>query len=498
MARTIVAFPLAFCLFATCLAAPVLADDPGTEKKSEQAARGLPAEVATTHTVTLGGEKISFVGRAGAIQLNDAQSGAPQASVAFVSYERVDADRNARPVAFVFNGGPGAASAWLGLGAISPWRLHLGANAPSPSSSPSVVDNGESWLVFADLVFIDPPGSGYSKILVEGAEQRKRFHSVEGDVDALAVVVRKWLTAHRRLASPKYLVGESYGGFRVAKLLRALRDRENVGVDGLVLVSPTLDFAWLDASRNLLVFSTYLPSFAAIARSAKDRGELVDVETYASGEYVSDLLKGVKDVDALSRLSANVARLTGLDRETVARLAGRVDARTFSRERRRAQKQIISIYDGEIAGFDPAPFTPDSDWADPVLDSLRAPLGAAMTFVTAEKLQWPIGDARYEILNDRVAHEWDYGYSGRGGAEAISDLERALALDPRLKVLVVHGFADLVTPYFATKLLLDQMPSYGDSPRVRLVLLPGGHMPYLRDESRRMLRDAARVTIMGK
>lgn len=497
MSRTIVAFHLALALFAICLPAPVLAEDPA-EKRTDTAARLLPAEVATTHTITLGGEKLSFVGRAGAVQVNEAQSGAPQANVAFVSYERADADRSARPVVFVFNGGPGAASAWLGLGAISPWRLNLGVNSPSPSRPPSIVDNGESWLTFADLVFLDPPGSGFSRILVDGADQRKRFYSVEGDVEALAVVVRKWLTTHRRLASPKYLVGESYGGFRVAKLIRALRDQESVGVDGLVLISPTLDFGWLDASRNLLVFPAYLPSFAAIARSAKDRGELIDVETYAAGEYVSDLLKGVKDADALSRLTANVARVTGLDHEIVARLAGRVDARTYSRERRRAQKEIISLYDGEIAGFDPAPFASDSDWADPVLDSLRAPFGEAMSFVTAEKLQWPIGDARYEILNDRVARQWDYGHDGRCGAEAISDLERALALDPRLKILIVHGLADLVTPYFVTKLLLDQMPSYGDGSRVRLVLLPGGHMPYLRDESRRMLRDAARAVIGGK
>jgi carboxypeptidase C (cathepsin A) len=497
--RILWAFSLIF--FIAPALAPSLAEEAAAKKeKNEQAssAHGLPAEVATTHLMTLGDEKLKFIARSGAVRLSDAQTGAPQADVAFVSYERAEADPFTRPVVFVFNGGPGAASAWLGLGALSPWRLRLATYAPSPSTPPLLVDNAETWLAFADLVFVDPPGAGYSKLLGESEDLKKHFFSVQGDAEALAVVVRKWLTTHRRLVSPKYLVGESYGGFRVVKLARALRERENTGVDGLVLISPVLDFSWLEGSRNLLSFAAYLPSFAAISRSAKDRADLGDVEAYAVGQYVSDLVKGVKDPDALSRLSENVARMTGLDHETVARLAGRIDTKTFSRERLRASGRVLSSYDGEVVGFDPAPFSRDSYWADPVLDSLRAPLGAAMTRIITEKLDWPIGDARYEILNDQVAHRWDFERGGRLNAEAVSDLRQALAIDPRLKVLIVHGLTDLVTPYFATKLLLDQLPAYGALTRMKLLLLPGGHMPYLRDDSRRMLRDAARASIEEK
>ena len=156
----------------------------------------------------------------------------------------------------------------------------------SPSTPPLVVDNAETWLAFADLVFVDPPGTGYSKLLGESEDMKKHFFSVQGDVEALAVVVRKWLTTHRRLASPKYLVGESYGGFRVVKLARALRERESVGVDGLVLISPVLDFSWLEGSRNLLSFVGYLPSFAAISRSARIRAELADVEDVLLSEIM--------------------------------------------------------------------------------------------------------------------------------------------------------------------------------------------------------------------
>lgn len=500
--RRRVAWAFALALFAgVALPFGHAAETPAAKKAGEDQAVGasnLPAEVATKHMIALSGEKLNFTARAGAVRLSDAHSGAPRADVAFVSYERADTDAATRPVVFVFNGGPGAASAWLGLGALSPWRLRLDAGSISPSTTPLVIDNAETWLTFADLVFVDPPDTGYSKLLGENEELRKHFFSVQGDVEALAVVVRKWLTAHRRLASPKYLVGESYGGFRVVKLAGALRERENVGVDGLILVSPVLDFSWLEGSRNLLSFAAYLPSFAAISRSAKDRRDVADAESYATGEFLSDLVKGLKDAKAVARLGANVAGFTGLDREVVARVAGRVDTKTFSRERFKASGRVLSAYDGEVAGFDPTPFARDSDWADPVLDSLRAPFGAAMTSVVTEKLQWPVGDARYEILNNQVAHQWEFERGGRHNAEALSDLRQELALDPRLKVLVVHGLADLVTPYFSTKLLLDQLPAYGDSERVRLVVFPGGHMSYIRDDSRRMLRDAARIAIEGK
>jgi carboxypeptidase C (cathepsin A) len=488
---------LLFALASALLCASAVALEPSPPKKaSEEVTARLPSEVVTRHSLALNGAKASFVARAGAIDLRDAQTEALQAEVAFVSYERADISPDNRPVIFVFNGGPGAASAWLGLGAVSPWRLRL-ADPLSPSSPPTLTENAESWLPFGDLVLVDPPSTGYSLIAGQSDELRKRFHSVQGDADALAVVVRKWLTAHHRTASPIYLAGESYGGLRVVKMLNALREHENVGVKGLILVSPVLDFAWLDGGRSPLNFASFLPSFAAVARDAKTGAELADVEAYASGDYVRDLLKGVNDAQAMSQLAAHVAQFTGLDRDLVERLGGRIDVKTFARERRRASKQVLSAYDGDIAGYDPAPYARRSEWADPVLDALRAPLGAAMTRLVTEKLQWPIGQARYEILNDRVAHNWDYGGKGRAGVEVASDLREALALDPSLKVLVVQGVADLVTPYFATKLLLNQIPSFGD-PRVRLVLLPGGHMPYLRDDSRRLLRDAAHVEIEGK
>jgi carboxypeptidase C (cathepsin A) len=466
-----------------------------SRKGGEEHARGLPPEAVTNHVLTIDGEKIGFTARAGALRLRDAQSEAPQADVAYVSYERSGVDSATRPVTFVFNGGPGAGSVWLGLGALSPFRLRVTRDTLSPSMPVTVVDNAESWLPFTDLVLIDPPGAGFSKFLSDSEEVRKRFFSVEGDANALAVVVRKWLTARGRLGAPKFLVGESYGGFRVVKLLDALRVRENIGVSGVLLISPVLDFGLITSDRHPLRHAALLPSFAAIARNANDRTALADAEAYAAGDYVVDYLKGEKDAQALARMSARVAELSGLDPAFVARLGGRVDGKAFARERARNRNRVLSVYDGEASGFDPAPFAPDVDWADPVLESWRAPLGAAMTRLTLEKLAWPIGDARYVVLNSDLAHRWDYGHAGRASAEAVSDLRAALALDPRLKALVTHGLYDLVTPYFASKLALDQLPAFGDPSRVGLIALRGGHMPYLEDDSRKALRDAAKVFI---
>ena len=286
-----------FFIFASLLVtlafAPLRADVQTAPPEKPTAARELPAEISTTHVMMLGGEKMAFTARAGAVRLQDAHTGAPQADVGFVAYERAETKADARPIAFFFNGGPGASSAWLGLGAASPWRLRL-TEGYSPSDSPMVTENAESWLAFADLVFIDPPGTGYSRIL-GGDDLAKRFYSVGGDIDALATVVRKWLAAHRHRSAPVFLVGESYGGFRAVKLVEALREHENIGVLGLFLISPALDFGWLEGTRNLLNYAALLPSLTAVDRSAKDRQALADVEAYASGDYVADLLKGVRD-----------------------------------------------------------------------------------------------------------------------------------------------------------------------------------------------------------
>jgi carboxypeptidase C (cathepsin A) len=469
------------------LIAPAAAEDakqrPDRPRESEEPKR-LPADVTTEHTVDLPGRALRFKATAGSIPIMNA-GGKLIAEVAYVAYTRSDVAAAGRPVTFAFNGGPGAASAYLQLGAMGPWRLPLDRIAPS--TPPSVVPNAETWLDFTDLVFVDPPATGYSRVHATG-DERKSLWSVDGDAEALATFVRKWIEAAGRHQSPKYITGESYGGFRALKVTRALR---GTGINGLVLVSPVLDFGWRGQHHHApLPWVVRLPSMAATHREATapfDREALREVERYAAGEYLVDLLRGPRDAEAVERISTRVAELTGLDRTLVRRLAGRVDYPTYLRELKRERGLVGSAYDATVASFDPDPNAASSHSADPVLSGMSRPLSSAMVDVYQGVLQWRV-DAPYRLLNREV--DWDWG-RGRTTHQIVDDLRGALALDPRLHVLVTHGASDLVTPYFENQLIIDQVPAFGSAERLRLAVYGGGHMFYSRDLSRRTFREDA-------
>ena len=212
------------------------------------------------------------------------------------------------------NGGPGASSAYLQLGAIGP--VAAAARQHRAVVDAALVPNPETWLDFTDLVFVDPVGTGYSRFIAGGDEVRKQFWSVDGDIEVLATFMRKWIEKTGRQASKKFIAGESYGGFRAPKLAAKLNE-QGVAVSGLVMVSPVLDFGWRGNGRQSpLGWVARLPSMAAAAREAKspfDREALREVERYAAGEYLQDLLRGERDTAAVERITARVAQLTGLD-----------------------------------------------------------------------------------------------------------------------------------------------------------------------------------------
>ena len=157
----------------------------------------LPAAATTSHMIELPGRSLRFKAIAGPIRLSDAESLTPNADIATTAFILEGVEPAKRPVTFAINGGPGAASAWLDLGAMGPWRLPLDRASPSPSAPLVTIDNADTWLDFTDLVFIDPPGTGYSRILAKGDATRRHFYSVNGDIEALAVTIRKWLTANK-------------------------------------------------------------------------------------------------------------------------------------------------------------------------------------------------------------------------------------------------------------------------------------------------------------
>lgn len=445
----------------------------------------LPPDSTTKQTLALPGRTLAFTATAGSIRLFD-DKGEPQADIAYTSYLLDGTDPGTRPVTFLFNGGPGASSAWLQFGDAGPWRLSITGDGAISSASPDLVPNAETWLDFTDLVFIDPVATGYSRFVTSAEDARKRFFSVDGDVSSIALVIRRWLEKYDRLLSPKFVTGESYGGIRGPKIVRNLQTQQGVGVRGLILVSPLLDYREFSGSSQLQ-FVYRLPTMAAVAREAKGPvkwADLAEAESYARGEFLADLLKGQADAEATTRLSDKVAALTGIDQAVSRRLAGRFEIGEFRREFDRRNGRVTGRYDASVSGFDPYPDSSYFHFGDPSGDSLTAPLTSAAVDLTTRKLNWR-PDGSYQLLNDGVFRSWDFG---RGPAESITQLRETLALDPKMKLLVGHGLFDLATPYFGSKIILDQLPAFAGPARVKLVVYPGGHMFYSRDPARQAFR----------
>ena len=447
----------------------------------------LPPDSTTKQTVDLPGRTLAFTATAGSVRLFD-DKGEPQADICYTAYQLDGADRATRPVTFVFNGGPGASSAYLQLGNNGPWRLAINADTVTPSAAPDLEPNAETWLDFTDLVYIDPVGTGYSRFVATGEDVRKKFYSVDGDASSIALAIRRWLEKSDRLLSPKFVLGESYGGIRGPKVVRNLQVQQGVGVKGLVLISPVLDFREFTGS-SLLQYVASLPTFAAVAREAKkpvSRADLADVETYARGDFLLDLMKGEADVEATNRIADKVAALTGIDQALSRRLAGRFDGIEFRREFDRRDGKVNGRYDASVLGFDPYPESSFFHFGDPSGEGILAPLSSAAVDLTTRKLNWR-PDGSYELSNGAVEKAWDFGH-GINPPQSVVELRQILAIDPKLKVLVGHGLFDLATPYFGSKMLLDQLPAFASPQRVKLVVYPGGHMFYSRDASRQAFR----------
>jgi carboxypeptidase C (cathepsin A) len=481
-------------LAAGSLAGAALADD-----KPAPGAVEPPAIVETGHSITLGGQSLDYRAIAETIGLTD-QKGEPSASVFTVAYLTEPAAGERRPVAFVFNGGPGAASVFLHLGALGPRILETPASGAVPNPPVSLVDNPSTWLAFTDLVFVDPVGTGFSRGKGKEDNPDKPFWNVQGDVNSLGAVVRRWLTRHQRWNSAVYLVGESYGGFRVAAMAKSLPRDVGVAVSGLVLVSPALDMEILHPDvSNTLGPAFQLPSFAATAAALAGRpagpDASGDAEHFALGEYPTGLaaLKGIPA--AGDPFIVRVAQLIGLPEEVVRRARGRVSSNLFARELRRAQGEVLSLYDGTVtrpSGADPA----NDNAGDPVLDASVAAYTAAFATYAAEALNYHT-EQPYRVLPHEVSRQWnwDSGHEGGGLGLPLSSLENTLLAYPETRLLVVNGRYDLVTPYLSSRWLIDQLAvPAAVRAGIRVKVYDGGHMMYMRPQARAALAaDAAEL-----
>jgi len=432
----------------------------------------------------------------------DDKRGDPEAAIFTTSYFLADADARTRPVCFVFNGGPGSSSIWLHLGALGPKRVVIREDGTMPPPPYTVTDNQESWLEHFDLVFIDPPHTGYSMTASEDA--RKKMLSVDGDVDALAECIRGWLGRHKRWSSPIYLAGESYGTTRGAALAEKLQNN-GVALSGLILVSCAMDLQSLVFEpRNDLPYALFLPGFASAAQyhgklsgtlAASPQAAREAAEQFVAEEYLAALHAGARlSGAARKRVVKRVAELTGISPTLVDESNLRIGDSTFFVELLRDRGQIVGRLEARVTG--PMAANRLRLWEfDPGIEALFAPYTMAAHAYMSETLGVET-DARYDVISFDVNRQWNWSrgeVKGNNFTCTSPDLSRALRRNPHLRVLVASGRYDLGTPYSATDWSLAQLDVPPDVlARVEHHYYDAGHMMYTREaDMMKLKRDVA-------
>ncbi len=458
----------------------------------------LPSPAKTEHTVTIAGRTLSYEAEAGTVSLLSGEAKVT-AKVFYVAYDlkpATGASSSGRPITFVFNGGPGAAAAYLQLGALGPRVLPTSDNGAFLEPPQALKDNPDTWLDMTDLVFVDPVGTGYSRAAPGGKDSD--FWGVKEDAAAMGAFIRLYLGQANRTASPVYLVGESYGGFRAALLARTLQEDNGISPSGIVLISPALEFSFVYPDEFKPVnWALTLPAMAAVNLEKEGvhgdalAGRLAEVEHYALSDYLVALASGLEAGGKAA--SDTVARDTGLPLAIVEQHFGRIPLGVFAKEFDRAGGKVLSRYDGSVETADIAPEASRDETPDAVLDRSVPVLTSAFVDYLRSELNYRTAIS-YRLLNEEVSRSWDYGTTNarQGYAGVLDDLQEARALNPALSVLIVNGYTDLVTPYLASRYLVAQLPTLPDTKPIRTRVYEGGHMMYLRPDSRHALKmDAA-------
>lgn len=414
----------------------------------------------------------------------------PEAEIFHVAYTLDGADPATRPVTFLWNGGPGGASIFLHIAAIGPRTIATAGDGTFPPVPARLETNPDSWITFTDLVFIDPVGTGYSRTLPgpDGAPRDPApYYNTMGDLDSLGQFIRQWLTVNNRWGSPKAIAGESYGGMRVAALTRILAEQYAINLNRAVMISPELNVNVTFDSYSLVFPMTQIPTQAAIAAAqgrgifGADEAGLQAAEDYALNDYLVGLASlGRMKPDQRSAFYARLSEVIGIEPALLARNNGRIDQLVFAGSLLADRGLVLDRYDGSQASDNPKPQEPGIGVLDrsltvlsgillaPLMDYLRADLGY-------------VSDRAYLPLNMAVNAAFDRTST----VGTPDDVGIALAQNTDLKVLVVHGAYDSVTPYFMSRFVLEQATrAKGARERLFFGTYPGGHMFYLRKESR--------------
>ena len=461
--------------------------------------------VSSTGSVTLAGRPHDYRVRAEFMPVLargiDGKRGEPQAAVLTTSYVLDGAGPGERPLCFAYNGGPGSASIWLHLGALGPKRLVVPDDGSMPEPPYAVADNPLSWFEHFDLVFIDPPHTGWSASASEQA--RKQHLSVDGDVEALAEVMRTWLGRHKRWGSTLYLAGESYGTTRGAALADKLLS-EGVALSGLILVSCAMDLQSIVFSpRNDLPYALFLPAFAGVAQfHGRLAGDLAKspaaareaAAAFVADDYLAALHAGARlSEKQASRIARRLSELTGLPLALVEERNLRIADATFFVELLRDRGLLVGRLDARGTGPMAASRTREFEF-DPGIEAIAAPYTMAAHAYFSE-LGLPV-EERYEVLSMDAHKQWNWNRGddhGNGYASTSNDLSRALRRNPHLRVLVASGHYDLGTPSSATDWSLAQLDVPPDvRRRVEHHYYDAGHMMYTREaDLKKMKNDLA-------
>jgi len=473
------------------------------EHKGDEKETPVPPEapIVTHHEMSLGGKTLKYTATAGNLLIRD-DDDKPYGSMFYVSYTIDGAEPGSRPVSFLYNGGPGAATLWLHMGSFSPVRIQT--DSPNATAGPpfKLVPNEYSLLDKTDLVFIDAPLTGYSRPVGKGTA--KDFTGVDQDLRAFDRFIGRYLTVNHRWNSPKFLIGESYGTTRSAALADLLGS-DGVQLNGIVLISSILNYAIRVGGYDTIYVSN-VPSYAAAAwYFNKIPNKPPDVATwvqqareFASGAYAQALFAGHNLPAAqLDSVAKEMSRLTGLSVDYIKEANLRVSPSRFRKEVMRSDRRTLGRYDMRFEGIDL-----DAAGENPSYDASDTGISGAFVAVLHDYLQ---RELKYESADNyrssaSVINQWDWKHKPAGtppgpqGEQQLpyvaADLGAAIRKNPHLKVFSANGYFDLATPFFATEYDLSHMDLEPDlRGNVQIAYYPSGHMIYLNVDSLHKLRD---------
>lgn len=496
---------MSFKVWVLTIAALGIFAQPALSEEKKKEPKPVPdAQAFTTqHKGKFNGRDVSYTVTAGETYLRD-EDGKPTASIWSIAYV-ADKGSSARPVTFIFNGGPGSASLWLHMGVFGPKRINLPSDAMDDGAPPyDIINNDMSPLDVTDMVFIDPVGTGYSRPLGEG--KGKDYWGVKQDASSIAEFIRIWITKNKRWNSPKYIAGESYGTTRAAALTDRLQDGFNgIAVNGVMLISTILDFQTARfQTGNPIPYIGFLPTYAAThwyhnlrAQGGVSLEDHVErARRFAVDVYAPALLKGNRLSDAeKAQIRAELSDLTGLSEDYLDDANLQVDIGRFAKEFGRDEGFTVGRFDSRFKGqdFDNAGERYDDD---PSGYAIAGGYTAAINHYMTSELGVTI-EREYKVLDFEPGRNWDWSTDGSGrgfgNVNVAPMLGEAMRENKDLRVLLASGYYDLATPFFAAE---NTAATNGFvTERLTKTFYPAGHMMYLHHPSLKQLTDDIRAFI---